>query len=1108
MQSHPLDGDGISFEIFKYLSKVSRSAVNSGVAFRIPDTIVFANSCASFWYYYDLGSRSVARRPAKTLDRRHLFEFFSRKEKFERSDIVAQFTWWEEGSLRGNYLTKQGLHEFLFGPRKNHHGILQKFVEPREECNDQLQVAWSPEMSFAVRRVNGHRVVDRNVPPDRRCVTFDGACHDCEEMFCNATVRRLMGGMTRSLVEYFHEVDNKFEIGRFVGFFKQDAKDNVWFLYSTSIRVVEAASNDKRNTHAVVAEEITPRPALVPVLLTMSSLDDSKLAKLRRGGREVVAPPPRRLRGDFFTPAAPEDDDAIERAVEARCKKLQQKRVEHAAENERLFGVLAKLRREVGTLHATLDAGQSVQRARTATPAEHRRRFAATNDTRGHDSSPPNITMDGPTPPPNAPGRHLRSASTSLAASPVSHSPTLANGASRSYFGSASGFDGAATYGSVSRPGRGGRNGKSPRRRRSHVAPVPTVVARSMEVEAAAFESSAAATPKEFHSKALQLSAAIGDAFYPLGTLLADQRRGHLELRAGASLDGKRWNVVLPRWAWRFLRSRWLHVREFGVQLECPDDDLVDVYSDGHAETTLPAYTPAARHDDDEHAKDERVHCRVVEPYPSVGALQRFANKIQTMVLDDGCFAAEQIRRAAAAVKVLRTQELFDQLRQVTSESRMLLAAKHTVSTDPALRVSHADQRDRPAQQRTGPARQKSAGQTPPQSELEQDTQPGEQAVAADDRAALTPSATDDELPAHHFASDGLRASGGPKQESQERPRDELAAQSTEERRLSCVSADDQRADAAPGRSDVASSGPAADGADENPCDASPEGAQPVPAEEGAGASIEPSQPTTSVKITSPADGAAEPVYDGGRQDSLHGAGEAEHGSEDLTPNAPGGAHGDAQGSVADTPGDRTEAQAGPRTPVAVDHREEAPSAAPLEVQQPTPRDRNGDRRPSEAAAAQPDKLAPSAHGNRRSSAASTASSGNFELSSSGVDFQAKANAKPEASSSPSAATDVPAMTAQQQPPAVTKPSNMYPESEPTTSEADESFHIEDDTVPAASVAPAPVPPAAPTVTAAANPPPPSAEVIASAVVSAPADEASSPARGEAEEPDWLANGF
>jgi hypothetical protein len=687
MQSHPLDGDGINFEIFKFLSKVSRSAVNSGVRFNMPDTVIFANSCASVWYFFDESSQSVARRPARTLDRRILFDFFAKKTKSERCDIVAQFTSWHEGVLTGTYMTRDDLHDFLFGPRKPYHGILQKFIEPREGRNDLIEVAWSPTMSFAVRRVNAHRIADRNVPPTRRGVTFDGASHDCEELFCNATVRKQMDSVARSLVDYFHEVDHKFNIGRLVAFFKQDVKDTIWFCYTTSIRVVEATSEDKRPTTAVSPEDITPRAALVPLLLTMQALDEEKVARLRKSGQAnaVVAPPPRRLRGNFFTPAAACDEDALEKASMRKRERMQDRRVQYEQEQERLFGVLSKLRRDVASLHATLDAGQHVARAKTATPGGAR-----------DAASFMNLSPESPGAPTKGQAPHDTSAGQSTAASPLTSGPGSLTTASATYaksqlFGATmesamSQSHAAASY--MRPPGRPPRrNSRSPRRRKSQLTAVPSVAARAMAVEAAQFAKSAELCRKERHHFALLVGEALADVLYPLGQEIAGSRRSLLHRRAslGGEVDipAPTWSFEMSRWVWRWLASRRHVFVDYGVLIQCAEEDSEldglankDIVAEDDDGGTKAVRDITARQTHLHNPKPSvRCKCRIVPPLPTAGALQRFGNKIQTLIFDDACFYAEQANRCAAAVKTLAAQMLMDDVRAKIAPRRMELDA-------------------------------------------------------------------------------------------------------------------------------------------------------------------------------------------------------------------------------------------------------------------------------------------------------------------------------------------------------------------------------------------------------------------------------------------------
>lgn len=230
------------------------------------------------------------------------------RAKRKKSDIVALFVNTKSEGLDITYFTKETLKEFLFADRKDLHGFLQMWVEPRLNNSDLVQVTYSPGQTFALRRVNRTKIYDQSVSAQARCSTFDGPIHQSEELFCLPHVTHIHQQMCEAFVRHFSLIDPRHAIDRLVAYFRQDANEQYWMLFTTSVRIVEKVDQElaellvsKKRAHAEASlvEGKTTNPATIPgvsesfaTLLTSGDLApvDTGLSKLALDeGRRVWA---------------------------------------------------------------------------------------------------------------------------------------------------------------------------------------------------------------------------------------------------------------------------------------------------------------------------------------------------------------------------------------------------------------------------------------------------------------------------------------------------------------------------------------------------------------------------------------------------------------------------------------------------------------------------------------------------------------------------------------------------------------------------------------------------------------------------------------------------
>jgi hypothetical protein len=267
---HTIDGDGVCASLYEYLW--CKDEVNFSPHINVPDTVVYKYGQPVHWYFTGLDGM-LKKKLRSNLTNVKIEDAFLKKKAQSMShgsasspsDIVAYYIYWEAGSGEGSdkkkksgssssscstdgacmeYLDAAGLHDFLFRRCKQHNGILQAFIEPKGDHNALVRAVWTPKLCLTERRVNCRQLHDRRFGLHERAVTYDGP-----DIF--STARPLRGTilptavkrLCESTVSHVAEITfNKQRICRLALNLKLDAKDRLWLLWSSSIRLDEGNS--------------------------------------------------------------------------------------------------------------------------------------------------------------------------------------------------------------------------------------------------------------------------------------------------------------------------------------------------------------------------------------------------------------------------------------------------------------------------------------------------------------------------------------------------------------------------------------------------------------------------------------------------------------------------------------------------------------------------------------------------------------------------------------------------------------------------------------------------------------------------------------------------
>ncbi|EFC37238.1 predicted protein [Naegleria gruberi] len=289
---HPLELEVLT-SLNHYLSKKNKNLESCPLVF-VPQTIVYEHNFPTVWYQQNPATKEFKKKSGKELETKAIMNEFTRNIVVPRSGtgasgdqqdpnaaattqtqatpavdpnnpaasnenvmnndnhhgIVAQFISQTEDEKTGEiinnveFLDVDSLDDFLFKRKKRDKGILQQFITPKGPYNFVIQAIWSPHVTKIERRVNIHRITDRkNYSPYERAVTYEGPSHFSNEVFCAPHLEKEIKRVCSAIVDHFFSVEHK-NITRMVLYFKVDPKNNLYLLWSSSIRIGNQ-KNDK-----------------------------------------------------------------------------------------------------------------------------------------------------------------------------------------------------------------------------------------------------------------------------------------------------------------------------------------------------------------------------------------------------------------------------------------------------------------------------------------------------------------------------------------------------------------------------------------------------------------------------------------------------------------------------------------------------------------------------------------------------------------------------------------------------------------------------------------------------------------------------------------------
>lgn len=251
------EGDGISELFFELLWM--KDALNFSPSICIPDTVIFKFGQPTQWYFTDSNGR-IKRKNRQNLMNSRVEEVFTKQVL--GYDVVATFISLPHDTKKINtdfksiveYLDRNSLNSLLYKRQKENHGILQRFIEPKSTHNEQIRAIWSPKICLIERTQNIHQLHDTRHGIYERCVTLEGPDYYVETAPLRGPV---LAGQIQTLCEtvisHITEVTySQQNISRMVLTLKLDARDKMWLLYSSSIRLYDTLNTTTSTSTSIL----------------------------------------------------------------------------------------------------------------------------------------------------------------------------------------------------------------------------------------------------------------------------------------------------------------------------------------------------------------------------------------------------------------------------------------------------------------------------------------------------------------------------------------------------------------------------------------------------------------------------------------------------------------------------------------------------------------------------------------------------------------------------------------------------------------------------------------------------------------------------------------
>jgi len=169
------------------------------------------------------------------------------------------------------YLNASQLHTFCLFRAKVHNGLLQAAVDQGAAKISSIRAYWTPHVCKFETKVNEHSSLSpadvKNFSLARRSCTFDGLENDAVSQPVNERIKaRLVKVINRMAAGVIRIIPSGLTIQVMVLHFKTCAKGHLWFMYCSSLRLIE----EEKQVGRGIGQANTIEKAIKKRILSMS----------------------------------------------------------------------------------------------------------------------------------------------------------------------------------------------------------------------------------------------------------------------------------------------------------------------------------------------------------------------------------------------------------------------------------------------------------------------------------------------------------------------------------------------------------------------------------------------------------------------------------------------------------------------------------------------------------------------------------------------------------------------------------------------------------------------------------------------------------------------
>eukprot|EP00906_Rhabdomonas_costata_P005437 RCo008145 len=235
----PLEVDYSLINLFQLLAQ--KDPTKAGADVPIPSTITYQHGALHAWYVYDRESRQIVKKEKKQCTKDDIVQAFAsdpggascaatflyRKCEFMMEDVGKEATSVE-------WLTPEGVRQFVNKRERRPDGLLQKFVPPKLGHAAMLQCVWTPYVTVVQQRKNVLDLADGRYTLDDRCVTHEDKPHLSIEVHCGKSVRKRCGELCVAMASHLLAHERRV-LTRMVAYFKVDRNGQYLLLWATHV---------------------------------------------------------------------------------------------------------------------------------------------------------------------------------------------------------------------------------------------------------------------------------------------------------------------------------------------------------------------------------------------------------------------------------------------------------------------------------------------------------------------------------------------------------------------------------------------------------------------------------------------------------------------------------------------------------------------------------------------------------------------------------------------------------------------------------------------------------------------------------------------------------